>query len=84
MGRSWALQDAKNRLSEVVDRAGAEGPQVVTRRGEAVAVVLSMADYQQLSGRVSDAFVDFLLSAPTHEDFQVERSADAGRAIDLS
>src|SRR5262245_21039309 len=31
--RIWQLQTAKNRFSEVVDRAGSEGPQVVTRRG---------------------------------------------------
>jgi prevent-host-death family protein len=41
----WPLQDAKNRFSEVVQRARREGPQTVTLRGERAAVVLSAADY---------------------------------------
>ena len=30
----WALQDAKNRFSELVAEAERNGPQVVTRRGK--------------------------------------------------
>ncbi|MBP8132561.1 MAG: type II toxin-antitoxin system prevent-host-death family antitoxin [Candidatus Hydrogenedentes bacterium] len=33
MSNTWQLQDAKNRFSEVVEKAVAEGPQHVTRRG---------------------------------------------------
>jgi len=40
---TWQLQEAKQRFSEVVRCALAEGPQTVTRRGEAVVVVLSAA-----------------------------------------
>ena len=29
----WQLQDAKNKLSEVIDRALKQGPQLITRRG---------------------------------------------------
>ena len=36
---NWALQDAKNRFSEVVKRARAEGPQTVTLRGARAAGV---------------------------------------------
>jgi prevent-host-death family protein len=36
-----ALQDAKNRFSEFVQRARVEGPQVVTLRGAPAVVVLS-------------------------------------------
>lgn len=38
---TWQLQDAKNRFSEVVQRARREGPQIVTLRGGQAAVVLS-------------------------------------------
>ena len=41
---AWRLADAKNRFSEVFNRALAEGPQRVLRRDEAV-VVLSERDY---------------------------------------
>ena len=53
---AWQLQEAKQQLSKVVDLAGSEGPQVVTRHGREVAVVLSMDDYRALAaGDVKDA-----------------------------
>lgn len=48
MARSWQLQDAKNRFSQVIDEALKDGPQVITRRGVETAVVLSFADYRQM------------------------------------
>jgi prevent-host-death family protein len=59
----WPLQDAKNRFSEVVQRARREGPQTVTLRGERAAVVLSAADYDALV-RDRPSLVDDLLSGP--------------------
>jgi prevent-host-death family protein len=60
---NWPLQDAKNRFSEVVQRARREGPQTVTLRGERAAVVLSAADYDALV-RDRPSLVDDLLSGP--------------------
>ncbi len=68
----WQLQEAKNRFSEVVNLAISSGPQLVTRRGERTAVVLSYADYEKLCkahGRLSD----FLRDSPMGE---VEVSRD--------
>lgn len=48
--RTWQLQEAKNKLSEVVRRAREEGPQVITLRGEEVAVVLSSEAFAALEG----------------------------------
>jgi antitoxin Phd len=48
MSRSWQLQEAKSKFSEVIDEALNEGPQVITRRGVETAVVLSFSDYRQL------------------------------------
>lgn len=48
MPRTWQLQDAKNRLSQLVDDALAEGPQVITRHGKETAVVLSYTAYRAL------------------------------------
>jgi antitoxin Phd len=47
---SWRLADAKNRFSEVVDRALAGDPQVVLRRRDAV-VVIARRDYEKLTGK---------------------------------
>jgi antitoxin Phd len=44
----WQFQEAKNKLSEVVNLALKKGAQIITRRGEEVAVVISYSDYQKL------------------------------------
>jgi prevent-host-death family protein len=67
----WALQDAKNRFSEVVQRARREGPQTVTLRGERAAIVLSAADYDALV-RDRPSLVDDLLSGPAWDDAFVD------------
>ena len=67
----WPLQDAKNRFSEVVQRARREGPQTVTLRGERAAVVLSAADYDALV-RDRPSLVDHLLSRPAWDNALVD------------
>ncbi len=59
MGRIWQLQEAKNKLSEVVDEAITNGPQVISRRGKETAVVLSYEGYRKLllsQQKLSDFF----------------------------
>lgn len=48
--RSWKLQDAKARFSELVRAAQAEGPQRVTVHGRDAVVVLSAEEYARLAG----------------------------------
>jgi antitoxin Phd len=48
MARVWQLQEAKNRLSEVVEEALQHGPQVITRRGKETAILLSYAEYRRM------------------------------------
>ena len=43
--RTWKLQDAKARFSEVVRKAQTEGPQHVTVHGKDAAVIISAKDY---------------------------------------
>lgn len=80
----WQLQDAKNRFSEVVKRAGDDGPQTVTVHGRRAAVVLSALEYDRLV-KPGIAFNEFLLSAPAWPDDVVDainaRSRDPGRDI---
>jgi prevent-host-death family protein len=47
MSRKWQLQEAKNRLSEVVDLALSEGPQTVTRHGKDVAVIVAKGELER-------------------------------------
>jgi len=38
---SWQLQNAKNKFSNLVDKAQHNGPQIVTKHGKDAVVVLS-------------------------------------------
>ena len=81
---TWALQDAKSRFSEVVNLVNEKGPQIVTRRGEPVAVVISYKDYAVRAHR-EESFVDALLDCPRFDEpLDLERDCtDLGREIDL-
>lgn len=71
----WQLQDAKNQFSKVVQKARAEGPQVVTLRGEQTAVVLSIEDYNALKAD-RPSFVDALLGGPAWDDEMITAIED--------
>jgi len=78
---TWPLQDAKNRLSELVDRAKAGIPQIITRRGRQEVVVLGIEDFKKISAREQD-LVSFLRGSPLMGvDLQIERDADPGRPV---
>lgn len=72
MSRVWQLQEAKNKLSEVVAEALKNGPQLITKRGVETVIVLSYAEYRQM-----------LLSQKRLSQFFRE-SPLVGEAIDLS
>lgn len=79
----WQLQEAKQRFSEVVRRAHDEGPQIVTRHGHDVAVILDMEEYRQLKGQQPD-FKEFLLSAPDLSVLDLTRDTSTEmREVDL-
>lgn len=44
---AWQLQEAKNKLSEVVETSLVQGPQIITRRGKNAAVIISFEDYRR-------------------------------------
>ena len=71
----WQLQEAKNRLSALVDAAVSGAPQQVTRRGKPAVVVIGFEDYERLR-RLEKAslpgFNDLLLEMP-QDDGEFER-----------
>ncbi|MEP7189386.1 MAG: type II toxin-antitoxin system Phd/YefM family antitoxin [Roseiflexaceae bacterium] len=48
MTRVWQLQEAKNKLSEVVEEALTHGPQVITKRGIEAVIVISYVEYRTM------------------------------------
>ena len=77
----WQLAEAKNRLSEVVNRALKEGPQRITRRDDAV-VLMSEVQYQQVMGQ-RPGFAQYLCSGPSLEGLDLEREQTPMRDVDL-
>ncbi len=79
---AWQVQEAKTRLSEVIELARAEGPQTITRHGRERAVILSVEDYRALVAHKPD-FKAYLLGGPKVDDFDIERDRDTGRDVPL-
>ena len=63
--RTWQLQEAKARLSEVIKHAAREGPQTITMRGEPTAVLISRDDYERLK-HPRGSFVEFMRKSPLY------------------
>jgi prevent-host-death family protein len=63
MSHTWQLHEAKNKFSNLVERAQQEGPQVVTKHGKEAVVVLSMSDYRKIT-KPKDNLVKFLQKSP--------------------
>ena len=61
--KAWQLQDAKARLSEVIQKALAEGSQSITVRGHPTVVLLSQEEYERLRSP-RPGFVEFMRSSP--------------------
>ena len=78
METTWPLQDAKNRLSELLEIVLKDGAQTITRHGKPIAVVVSAETYARLQPK--EKLVDILRDCPV-KDWTVERDASAARDI---
>ena len=81
MAKEWQLQEAKARLSEVIDESIRRGPQTVTRHGRPVALVVGTDDFRRLS-RTGRDFKAFLRAAPLR-GLNLVRSRERGRRVGL-
>lgn len=82
--RSWSVQDAKNRFSEVVE-AARRLPQTVTKHGKPAVVVMDVVEYERLRHleRVqAPSFIDALL-AMSQDDGDFPRRNVRMRDLDL-
>lgn len=83
MEKNWQLQDAKNRFSELVEKAIKLGPQMVTKRGVKTVVVLSFDEYQKLTKPKTD-LIDFFKTSPLYGvELDLERNKDLPREVEL-
>lgn len=80
---AWQLQEAKSRLSQLVESALREGPQTITLRGKPAVVVVSFEKFQTLT-RPSTTLHEFFRRSPLcGTDLDLERSQDLPREVHL-
>lgn len=60
--KSWQVQDAKARFSEMLDATLSKGPQVVTRRGIETAVLVPIEEWNQLQNMARPSLKALLLA----------------------
>lgn len=83
MTKRWQLQEAKNKFSAVVKEAVNNDPQVVTKYDKDAVVILSIEEYQRLTGQ-HGSLIDFFNSSPLKGiKLDIKRESDLGREIDL-
>lgn len=79
---AWQLQEAKQKFSELVRKTLDEGPQTVSRRGEAVVVMVSVDTYRRLTGATPD-FKAYLAAAPDLGALELDRDDRPARVVEL-
>jgi len=82
--RSWSVQDAKNRFSEVVE-AARRAPQTVTKHGKPAVVVMDVVEYdrlRRLERARAPSLADVILAMP-QDDGEFPRLGPRVRDIEL-
>ena len=82
--REWKLEQARNRFSEVVRLAAAEGPQLVTVNGREAAIIVAPRDYRELLPMPEDQapLAEFLAGLGLGER-SVHRGGGGDRELEL-
>jgi antitoxin Phd len=78
----WNAEESNSKWEAVIDEASGNGPQIITLHGMERAILLSVADYRALAAHAPDLRA-YLLGGPKVDSFEVERSCDTGRNLNL-
>jgi antitoxin Phd len=77
--KTWPVQDAKARFSELLETCLQEGPQMVTKRGAEAAVLVPVAEWQQLKRAAKPTLKALLLADTPRLDLDVPARGNARR-----
>ncbi len=81
---TWALQDAKNKFSAVAETAARGEPQVVTRHGHPLVVVISYETYRdRISEEPKKSIAEAFMGCPVSVDLDTlvpSRKTRTGRS----
>lgn len=81
--RAWSIAEAKGHFSELLQQVDVVGPQVITRRGEEVAVVVSLDEWQRKIRRTGSLAEFFARSPLAGSGLDVVRDEDQPRRVEL-
>ena len=80
---TWTVATAKAKLSEVIARAQAEGPQIISHRGRNAVVVVSAEEWERKTKRKGN-LADFFAASPLRDPgLVVDQIQDGPRAVEL-
>lgn len=66
--KSWPVQDAKARFSELLVACERDGPQIVTKRGVDAAVLVPIEEWRRLAADAAPSLKDLLLAEDARSD----------------
>jgi antitoxin Phd len=69
--KTWPVQDAKARFSELLKASLTEGPQVVTLRGVETAVLITVEEWRSLRERARQSLKELLLAPHARDELAV-------------
>lgn len=81
--QKWTVAEAKAKLSEVIDRAVSEGPQTITRKGRATAVMVGVEEWERKTKRTGNLAEFFAASPLRGSGLKLRRVKDLPREIEL-
>ena len=68
MSKTWQVQEAKARFSALLETSLAEGPQIVTKRGVAAAVLVPIDQWRRLEQMTKPDLKELLLAPEARTD----------------
>ncbi len=77
--KSWPVQDAKARFSEMLETCLNEGPQLITKRGADAAVLVPVKDWQMLKRAAKPTLKELLLANVARGELNVPERGDKRR-----
>jgi prevent-host-death family protein len=80
---TWTVAEAKAKFSEVVARARATGPQIITKHGRTAAVVVSSEEWERKTRRPGNLAEFFAKSPLRASGLKAVRRKDTLRGADL-
>ena len=77
--KSWPVQDAKARFSEMLETCLKEGPQVITKRGAEAAVLVPMRDWRRLERTAKPGLKELMLADVARGELNIPRRGGSRR-----